>query len=261
MQGVKRPSALALRVDRGRWLVIGPLLIVVTLCWSWIVPVARDMYGPMTGPAAWMMTARWDWPHLALLFAMWFAMMVGMMLPSALPTSLLYGRIIRSDSAAPHAAIRVYAFVGGYVFVWGLFSIGATIAQRVLSESLLLTPMMEPATPALAVGLLLAAGAYQLLPIKRACLASCRLRVEPVVRHRYPGVAEAFRAGTEYGRSCLGCNWLLMLLLFAGGVMNLAVIAALTVIVLLEKVAPFGMRTPLVSGGLLVALALWILAR
>ena len=256
----ERPAP-ASPLDRDRGLVIGALLIMVTLCWSWIVPMARDMYGPMTGSAAWMMTTRWDWPHLMLLFAMWSAMMAGMMLPSTLPTVLLYASSIRSEPAAPRAGIRVYAFVAGYVFVWTLFSVAATIAQRVMTDRLLLTPMMEPATPGLAAGLLLAAGAYQLLPIKRTCLASCRSRAEFLTWRRNPGVARAFRAGVQHGRSCLACNWALMLLLFASGVMNLAAIAALTGIVLLEKVAPFGMRTPAVSGGLLVGLALWILAR
>jgi predicted metal-binding membrane protein len=248
-------------LDRDRWLVVAALLVVATLCWSWIVLMARDMYGPMTGPAAWMMTTRWDWPHLALLFAMWSAMMVGMMLPSAVPAVLRYARLVRSDRKGPGAASRAYAFVAGYLFVWTLFSVAATIAQRVLSELLLLTPMMEPASPALALGLLLVAGAYQLLPIKRRCLASCRSATTVLTTDRHLGVAGAFRTGTAYGRSCLACSWLLMVLLFASGVMNLAVIAALTGIVLLEKVAPFGMRTPVVSGGLLVGLALWIFAR
>jgi predicted metal-binding membrane protein len=235
--------------------VVATSLLIVALCWWWIVAMAGDMYGPMTGAAAWMMTRRWDWPHMALLFAMWSAMMVGMMVPSAVAAIVSDGRTPRGTPAGPVAP--TCAFVATYVLVWMLFSLAAALAQRVLYELHLLSPMMEPATTALAGGLLLAAGVYQLLPFKRTCLASCR----GLAGLRLPDwtVAEAFRAGMHYGRACLASNWLLMLLLFAGGVMNLAVIAALTGVVLVEKIAPLGMRSTWVTGGLLVGLSLWML--
>jgi hypothetical protein len=166
----------------------------------------------------------------------------------------------RRTDAARHAAGSVAprgAFVAAYVLVWMLFSLAATLAQRVLYELHLLSPMMEPATTALAGGLLLAAGVYQLLPFERTCLASCRGLAG--LRRQDRTVAEAFRAGLHYGRACLASNWLLMLLLFAGGVMNLAMIAALTGVVLVEKIAPLGMRSTWVTGGLLVGLSLWTL--
>jgi predicted metal-binding membrane protein len=144
--------------------------------------------------------------------------------------------------------------------VWTLFSAAATIAQRVMTEAQWLTPMMEPAMPALAGGLLLGAGLYQFLPVKHMCLMSCRSPAA-CFDHRRTGVGEAFRIGVRHGLSCLGCCWILMLLLFAGGVMNLAVISALALIVLFEKVAPSGMRSTPVSGGLLIGLGLWVIAR
>jgi predicted metal-binding membrane protein len=177
------------------------------------------------------------------------------MLPSAVPVILRYGRTPRGTPARPVAP--TCAFVAAYVLVWMLFSLAATLAQRALYELHLLSPMMEPATTALAGGLLLAAGVYQLLPFKRTCLAACRGLATLRLQDRT--VSEAFRAGMHYGRACLASNWLLMLLLFAGGVMNLAVIAALTGVVLLEKVAPLGTRSTWVTGGLLVGLSLWML--
>lgn len=160
------------RSAAGTWVVAASLLIVA-LCWWWIVAMAGDMYGPMTGAAAWMMTRRWDWPHMALLFAIWSAMMVGMMLPSAVAAIVGYGRTQRGTPA--RAVAPTCAFVAAYVLVWMLFSLAATLAQRVMYElHLLLSPMMEPATTALAGGLPLAAGVYQLLPFKRTCLGSCR---------------------------------------------------------------------------------------
>jgi predicted metal-binding membrane protein len=109
--------------------------------------------------------------------------------------------------------------------------------------------------------LLVLAGVYQFSALKRACLASCRSPVEFITRHWRAGGPGAFRMGVEHGLYCLGCCWALMLLLFVGGVMNLWVIAAITLFVLLEKVAPFGVQGGRVSGVLLVLLGAWVLLR
>src|SRR5262245_32396868 len=224
------------------WLASIPLVLMVALCWVWVVAMARDMYGPMTGPSAWMMTTRWDWSHIGLLLAMWCAMMTAMMLPSTAPTLRRYVSPIRADSQR-RVLVRVCLFAAGYLSVWMLFSLAATALQRVLSGARLLTPMMEPATHRIGGVLLLAAGVYQFLPVKRSCLSAC---CSPA---RLPRASiGAFRFGFAHGLTCLGCCWMLMLLLFAGGVMNLAVIVGLTAIVLIEKTAPFGMRTTQASG-------------
>jgi predicted metal-binding membrane protein len=247
-------------LTRDRWFVGSALVLVVTLCWSWVVTMAVDMYGRMTGAAAWMMTAHWDWRHIGLLFSMWSAMMVAMMLPTEAPTLLRYAKSIPAESKGARPTSRVSAFAAGYVFVWMLFSAAATVVQRVMTEAQWLTPMMEPAMPGFAGGLLLGAGLYQFLPVKHVCLTSCRAAVA-CVDGRRSGVTEAFRIGARHGLSCLGCCGVLMLLLFAGGVMNLAVIAVLTLIVLVEKVAPFGVRSTPVSGGFLIGVGLWVIAR
>ena len=83
------------QLTRDRWFVGSALLCVVMLCWSWVVTMAVDMYGRMTGASAWMMTAHWDWLHVGLLFSMWSAMMVAMMFPSEAPTLLRYARSVR----------------------------------------------------------------------------------------------------------------------------------------------------------------------
>jgi predicted metal-binding membrane protein len=215
------------------------------------------MYGPMTGASAWMMVPSWDATHLLLLFAMWAVMMAGMMLPSAAPAVLIYGAVIRRSPEGKGAAAHVYAFAGGYLAVWTLFSAAATILQRVLSDFLLLSPMMDSRSPLFGGLLLIVAGAYQFTPYKRACLSVCRSPVEFLTRHWRRGVAGGFYLGAANGLFCLGCCWALMLLLFVGGVMNLWVIAALTIFVLLEKVAPLGAQGGRVSGVLLIALGLW----
>jgi predicted metal-binding membrane protein len=112
--------------------VVAASLLIVALCWWWIVAMAGDRYGPMTGAAAWTMTRRWDWPYVPLLFAMWSGMMVGMMLPSAAAAIVGYGRTQRGTPAGPVAP--TCAFVAAYVLVWMLFSLAATPAQRLMYE-------------------------------------------------------------------------------------------------------------------------------
>ena len=238
------------------------LLIGLPLaCWIWIVAMARDMYGSMTGSAAWMVTATWDTPHMVLLWAMWAAMMAGMMLPSAAPLVLLYARASRHRADLQHSALRLHALVGGYVLVWALFSVGATVLQRLLAASQLLTPMMEPASNVAAAALLLIAAVYQLTPLKQACLRSCRSPISFLASRWRTGVTGALRMGAEHGVVCLGCCWALMLLIFAGGVMNLFVVVALTGWVAVEKLAPFGQQSARVSGALLLFAAGWMYVR
>ena len=253
-------TALETALKHDRWFTAGALLLAVLLSWAWIVPMALDMYGAMSGPSAWMMTTNWDAQHLALLFAMWAVMMVGMMLPSAAPTLLLYAAVARK-SGGESVALRVYAFGAGYLAVWTFFSVLATVLQRVLAEALVLSPMMELQSRAWAGGLLVLAGVYQFTAAKRACLTVCRSPVEFVTRHWKPGRRGAFRMGIGHGLYCLGCCWALMLLLFVGGVMNLWVIAAITLFVLLEKAAPRGAQAGRLSGALLILLGAWALFR
>jgi predicted metal-binding membrane protein len=246
----------ALRYDRTPAIVLLVLLPLVS--WMWIVMLARDMYGPMTGASSWMMTARWDMRHLLLLWAMWAVMMTGMMLPSASPTLLLYGVIARR-SAPGSAARRIYTFAAGYLMVWTAFSLGATALQRVLGELLLVSSMMEITSPAVGATLLFIAGVYQLTPIKHACLRTCQSPLGFLMSRWRNGLSGAFGMGLEHGAYCVGCCWALMLLLFAGGVMNLAVIAALTAFVAFEKLAPLGVQGARISGGLLIMAGLWMI--
>ena len=248
----------ALRYDRTPAVVL--LVLVPTISWIWIVVMARDMYGPMTGASAWMMTALWDVRHLLLLWAMWAVMMTGMMLPSASPLLLLYGLVARRSTQVT-AGRHLYALAAGYFVVWAAFSLGATALQRLLAAFLLLSPMMEITSPAVGAVLLLVAGVYQLTPVKHACLRTCQSPLGFLMSRWRSGLSGAFAMGLEHGAYCVGCCWALMLLLFAGGVMNLMVIAALTAFVAFEKLAPFGMHGARISGVLLIAAGFWMLVR
>jgi len=256
------PTLLESALRKGRAPALMLLIGLPLVSWMWIVVMARDMYGPMTGASAWMMTATWDAWHLLLLWTMWAVMMVGMMLPSASPMLLSYGGLARRSATEASAASRLtYAFAAGYLVVWALFSIGATVLQRLLATLLFVSSMMVVTRPAVGATLLLIAGVYQLTPIKLACLRSCQSPLGFLMSRWRAGMAGAFRMGVEHGALCVGCCWALMLLLFAGGVMNLAVIAALTALVAFEKLTAFGAHGARISGVLLIGVALWMLGR
>jgi predicted metal-binding membrane protein len=255
------PTRLELVLGSDRAPLVILLILFPLVCWSWIVVMARDMYGPMTGASAWMMTLRWDAHHVLLLWAMWAVMMAGMMLPSATPMLLLYGVAARRQGLDTRAAHQIYALAAGYVAVWALFSVVATAAQRILSTFLIVSPMMTLTSPTIGAAVLLVAGIYQLTPLKRVCLQKCQSPLGFLMHRWRAGSGGAFRMGIDHGAYCLGCCWALMLLLFVGGVMNLAVIAALTAFVAFEKIGPFGVHGARVSGGLLIAAALWMLLR
>jgi len=113
------------------WPLLALLVLLPVASWAWIVVLARDMSGPMTGASAWMMTTVWDAPHVFLLWLMWAVMMTGMMLPSAAPVIVL--------TAGP----RAYFVALGYLAVWAAFSAGATALQLLLMQLLIVTPMMQ----------------------------------------------------------------------------------------------------------------------
>jgi predicted metal-binding membrane protein len=248
-------------VRNGRAAFPAVVVAVLLLSWWWIVAMTRDMYGAMSGPSAWMMTSVWDGAHLLLLWTMWAVMMAAMMLPAAWPMLAMYGTFAGRQLPSAHHSIHLYLFAGGYVLVWALYSVLATIIQRMLAEFLLLSPMMELTSPTASAAFLILAGVYQMTPLKRVCLRLCQSPVSFLFQHWHPGSVGALRMGLAHGAYCVGCCWALMLLLFVGGVMNLYVIAALTTLVAIEKIAQIGELGSRLTGGVLIALAAWILAR
>jgi predicted metal-binding membrane protein len=237
------------------------------LCWLYLFAMARDMgdmgdmggMGAMDGMAA-MGLQPWTPGTFAAMLAMWVIMMVGMMLPSATPTTLVYAAVARKAAREGTPVAPVAAFVAGYLAVWALFSLAATLAQWGLERAALLSPMLVSNSPALGGALLLGAGVYQLTPFKNACLEHCRSPAHFLAERWRPGTAGALRLGIDHGAYCLGCCWLLMGLLFFGGVMNLVWIAAITLFVLLEKVVPYGAGGGRVAGFAMIAAGALVLA-
>jgi predicted metal-binding membrane protein len=228
-------SAIEAALRRDRTVVAAALAVVAAA--SWLYTLA-GVGMPAMGPAA-PAVHHWSPAHAALMVAMWWVMMAAMMLPSAAPLVLLFAAIRRrrSDGRADADAALVAA---GYLAAWGLFSLAATLAQRGLELGGLLSPATMAVDGPLAGVLLLAAGLYQLTPVKQACLRRCRSPAAFLAEHWRPGPMGAFRMGLAHGAQCVGCCWFLMGLLFVGGVMHPLWIGGLALFVAAEKLAPRG---------------------
>jgi predicted metal-binding membrane protein len=246
-----------------QWLLLLCLLALTGLAWLALVrlSVAMSAPGGMADVAMVGMPMPWSLTDALLMLAMWLVMMVGMMLPSAVPMLLMYQLMLRKrlPSAQRHLAVALFCLA--YLLVWGGFSALATLLQWAFEQWLLSPQLFNLPLPSLAPhsrsvvagGLLLAAGAYQLLPTKNACLEHCRGPLDFLLRYWRPGWRGAWRMGLAHGWYCLGCCWLLMALLFVGGVMNLLWAALLGGYVLLEKVLPGGRWLSRVTGVLLLS--------
>jgi len=176
---------------------------------------------------------------------------VAMMLPTAIPMTLIYTAVARK--ASHHRALAATAlFVTGYAAMWLLFSAAAMFAQVALQQGAHLSALMALRSTPAACALLIAAGAYQLTPLKRACLRNCRSPVHFLSRHWQQGSVGAGRMGALVGAFCVGCCWVIMALLFVGGAMNLLWAAAIAIFVLMEKVAPFGVTAGRLAAPMLV---------
>jgi predicted metal-binding membrane protein len=212
--------------------------------------------GPATEMGA-MTPMTWGPKYWALMVGMWWTMMIAMMTPSAAPTILLYARVHRhaleqGHAQATHAPTGMFA--AGYFLMWLVFSIAAAALHQVLQRAGIISAMtMGSQVRWLSGTALVVTGLYQLSPLKNACLSHCRAPAAFLSRHWRPRAVGALRLGVMHGAYCIGCCWMLMVLLFVGGVMNLAWIAALSLLVLAEKILKAGRWVGRGAGIVLVA--------
>ena len=235
------------------------ILAVSVIGWVFLAWIAVDMGHPLaqlTMPDS----SSWSAASVLAIWLMWALMMAAMMLPSALPMILTFVNLsLRSGEPA-----RGHSFVTAYLLVWFIFSAGATAAQWALQAMGWVNPMIVSTSTVLTALLLLIAGVYQFSRLKHVCLSRCRTPLGFLLGEWRAGVRGAFVMGLRHGLFCVGCCWALMALLFVGGVMNLAWIAALSIAVAIEKLAPRGERLAaalglgLIAAGLVKLLALAI---
>ncbi len=244
---------------RDRLALIAGLAAVLAIAWAWLLSGSGMDMGAsetaMSGMSSRLMQpAKWTPAYASMIFVMWWVMMIAMMLPSAVPMVLLFARVNRKDRAADAPLLPTTLFAAGYLLGWGAFSVGATALQAGLEAARLLSPMMSTSSRWLGVGLLIAAGVWQLTPLKASCLHHCRTPLNFLAHNWRAGPLGALRMGLEHSGYCIGCCWFLMSLLFFGGVMNLYWIVGIAAFVLLEKTIPLGHWLGRAAG---VALIVW----
>ncbi|HRP76345.1 MAG TPA: DUF2182 domain-containing protein [Rhodocyclaceae bacterium] len=253
----------AVRTPARERMTIGAALVLITLL-SWAYMLRMALGAPDHGHGHMELIAMpapsgWDWHLLGLSATMWCVMMTAMMLPSAAPMVLSFARVHARRRLQGGAVVPTGIFVAGYLAAWGAFGIVAAVAQMVLHEAALLSSSMGSLAAQSGGILLIAAGLVQFSPLKTACLEKCRTPLSFLLAEWREGRMGAVVMGLRHGAFCVGCCWALMLLMFVGGVMNLLWMAALTMLVLLEKVVPNGHTFGRVSGAVLIVGGMWVL--
>ena len=255
-------GTLALLIARPQALTVIALLAITVLCWTYLAVLAQHMaMNDAVNAHAAMSFMSWTSADLLLLLMMWWVMMIGMMTPSAAPMILVFDRINKTRQQRGQPFVATAVFAAGYLSVWGVFSVLATLAQWALESAALMLPMRNLSSPLFSAALLISAGVYQFSSIKYACLKHCRSPFAFVMNHWCDGASGALKMGAWHGSYCLGCCWLLMALLFVGGVMNLLWVAALAAFVLLEKLVPAGQWLARSGGVLMLGSGVWLLTR
>ncbi len=250
-------AALAVALRRDRLVVVLALAALTILSLGYVVSLTRmDMSG-MMGPGF----VPWSASHFLFMFGMWAVMMIGMMTPSVAPMVLLHAALARRSAAGSHPLASTGWFAAGYLLAWTVFALLATALQWGLEAAALVAPMMAGTSRRIGGAMLIAAGVYQWLPLKDACLTQCQAPLAFVQRHGgfQASASGAMRLGLRHGVYCIGCCWVLMLLLFAFGVMNLLWIAGLMAFVLLEKLLPARLNFARLAGAAVIAAGVWMM--
>ena len=252
--GSALPDTLLQRAALNERRVVLGALVLVTALGLWATFRSGDVLMSAASPGPGTLA------YAVLLFIMWWTMMLAMMLPSAAPAILTYGALSRKFSQQGAATAPLALFVAGYAAIWTGFSVATVALQMAVYELVPLTGMMAVISTTLGAALLIAAGLYQLSPLKQACLRKCQTPLMFFARNWRKGTGGALRMGVSHGLYCLGCCWVLMGLLFYGGVMELRWIVGLALYVAAEKLIPASARLGRFTGVVLIGWGLWTVA-
>ena len=237
-------TAASYPLPRERNLILGSLLLLAAAAWGLLVWQSSIMDGEMS------LTMGMGAP---LFIAIWVLMMVAIMFPTAAPMILMFARIHAKKEERGQQFVPTWVFASSYLLVWavtGVLAYGAAVLGNELADQL--TWVMDNAAR-VGGGVLILAGLYQLSPLKRACLSKCRTPFDFVLRSWRDGYGGSFRMGLEHGVYCFGCCWLLFVILFPLGMMNIAALALITLLIFAEKSTPIGRRVALLAGVGLIA--------
>jgi predicted metal-binding membrane protein len=227
---------------------------VAAIAAGWGLAVAADLSGRAAGlhHDAMVEGGLPLWGALALFLVAWQAMIAAMMLPSSLPLIRLF---VIASQRQPRPRIAVLGFLGGYAVVWTSFGALAFLGDVAVHRAVEALPWLHERPWLVAGGVLALAGAFEFSKLKDACLSKCRHPGPYLLGHYRRGASGAFRLGLGHGLFCLGCCWALMLVMFAAGIAVLWWMAALTGLMVYEKVGRHGEQVKPVAGATLAGLA------
>lgn len=214
-----------------RYLLGGGLLVSSALAWLVSLRAMATMPG-----------------NIASFVALWTVMMAAMMLPSVTPAVLLFASVAQSRIRFGASVAPTAAFAGGYLAVWMLTGVAVALADQASGGWVAMSAWGR----SLIGGALVVAGTYQFTNWKRTCLGYCREPIQFFMRHWRDGLFGAIQLGAHHGLYCLGCCWGLTLALIALGLMNPLWMLASALLILAEKVAPWGARFALIVGAALI---------
>jgi predicted metal-binding membrane protein len=227
-----------------RALPLASIGVVGLLAWTWFVQIGRGMSMHAAMPGMQM--------SFGMLAAMWAAMMAAMMVPAAAPSYLLHAKMAKRPLAS-------WAYLAGYLGAWAAAGVAYALAHLALQRAGLITPDMRLASTALAGALLVAVGAWQWSPLKASCVSRCRSPLGFMMNEWRDGAAGAFGMGLRYAAWCVGCCWMLMLVLFVAGAMSFGWALAISAYVLAERLLPLGRALDRAVGAALAAWGVWLL--
>jgi predicted metal-binding membrane protein len=247
---VSSPSAArqaSFQPGRARAAILGSLGVLTVAAWGVLAwqSSTTDMEGMQN-----MLTMDMGPP---LFLAVWVAMMVAMMFPTAAQMILTFAKVQQGKHARGGQFVPTWMFVVAYLAVWTAFGELAYVAALGASELADDSMWLMDNAGRIGGGILILAGLYELSPQKNVCLSKCRHPAAFVLTSWRDGRGGALRMGLEHGLYCLGCCWLFFVIVFPLGMMNLAVLAAIVLLIFAQKALPFGQRARLLAAAGLVA--------
>lgn len=245
------PAAPAPGLTRERNIIIVALLALAACAWAVLLWQWRSNGGDMS------LTMGMGAPFF---IAIWILMMIAMMFPTAAPMVLMFDRVQAQKRDRGQRYVPVLLFVSVYLALWSVLGIAA-YAAAVGAETLAgASPWLLDNSARIGGVVLIAAGVYQVSPLKNTCLSKCRSPMSFVLRSWRDGNGGAVHMGMEHAMYCIGCCWLLFVILFPLGVMNVGIMALVTLLIFAEKSLTFGRQAAAVAALALVAYGALVLA-
>lgn len=242
-QAADQTPDLVIRRDRASDWTMGLLLAVAAVAWASVLGLAPRLDETMAGAGS---------ADAVTFVAGWGIMMAAMMLPSAVPMIGAYATIQRRSVGRAGRGIHPLPFALVYLAVWLAFGVPVYAAQSLLSLVAQTYAGLRPLLPYAVALVLLLAGAYQLSPWKAACLRVCRSPLQFLIARWREGYRGTLGLALEHAAYCVGCCWLLMAILVAGGAMGLHWVLLIAAVVAIEKLLPSGELVARITGAALV---------